>query len=72
MVMHLLPRLDYPVLLASARALNLEGFPDELPESINAESHRELLEKLYTLIFDVCYSIDLIIFFIMYISYYLL
>lgn len=54
LVMHLLPRIEYPVLLAAARALNI-SLPDKLPETIdpaNAE-HHELLETLHTVLFDI-------------------
>eukprot|EP00461_Guttulinopsis_vulgaris_P010288 UN10363 len=53
LVLHLLTRIEYPVLLATARALNIEGLPDLLPDSINATDHRELLELLYTILFDI-------------------
>jgi multifunctional methyltransferase subunit TRM112 len=53
MVLHLLPRLEYPVLLACAKALRIDGLPDALPESINIVDHRDLLELLHTVLFDI-------------------
>jgi len=53
MVLHLLPRIDYPVLLAAARELGFSELPDELPMNLNETEHRELLELLYTVLFDV-------------------
>lgn len=52
MVMHLLPRIEYPVLVASAKALKI-NIPDQLPENISIVDHRELLETLHTLLFDL-------------------
>lgn len=53
LVLHLLPRLDYGVLSATARALNISGLPETLPDSLNLEEHTELLELLYQILFDI-------------------
>lgn len=56
MVLHMLRRVDYSVLYGAAVALGIEVLPAELPADMTENSHRELLETLHTVMFDVRYT----------------
>lgn len=56
--LHILSRIDYPVLYAAASQLEIKDLPEELPDDLNAQRDEKLLIALHNAIFNVRYILE--------------
>ena len=54
--LHLLPRIDYPVLRGAAEALEIKDLPEELPALLDPDRDAELVVALHRVLFNVSRS----------------
>eukprot|EP00470_Lotharella_oceanica_P003718 CAMPEP_0170169190 /NCGR_PEP_ID=MMETSP0040_2-20121228/2138_1 /TAXON_ID=641309 /ORGANISM="Lotharella oceanica, Strain CCMP622" /LENGTH=112 /DNA_ID=CAMNT_0010407817 /DNA_START=73 /DNA_END=411 /DNA_ORIENTATION=- len=52
-VVHLLPKIDYKVLLYAASTVGIKNLPAELPRPIDATQHVDLLKALHHTLLEI-------------------